>query len=95
MDFTDWSDRDFEDWILHRMSRKRNWAHNYIARRDAIKCVPSHLLGRADAALNELIRIGLIATYKKGACVYLVPERKQEIRARTVPFVKRMRLDPW
>ena len=75
------------------MARRRNWAHNYLARRDALKCVPRHLVGRADSALIALVHTGLIATYKKGACVYLVPERKREIEARVLAFVRRMRLE--
>lgn len=84
------SDRDVEDSILEKLARHRNWRHRYIARRDAIKYAPQHLAKEADRAIDRLLREGLLGSYKKGACIYLVPSRRFEILMRAEEYRKKI-----
>ncbi|HLD77623.1 MAG TPA: hypothetical protein VJB16_01205 [archaeon] len=83
------SEEDIEGRLLHKLAIHKNFGHNYIARRDAIKYVPREHAAIADRIIDKLIQEGLLAVYKKGACVYLVVERYPEIRQRVDAFRKR------
>ena len=83
------SEEDIEGRLLHKLALHRNFGHNYLARRDAIKYVPREHAAVADRIISKLIQEGLIMEYKKGACIHLVGERYPEIRQRIDAFLRR------
>ena len=86
----DLTDRDIEDWLLEKLVRHHNWTHRYVARRDALKYLPKNILRTADRAIDSLLREGLLGSYKKGDCIYLVPSRRAEILYRSDAFKEKV-----
>nr|AEO37468.1 MMGP4 [uncultured organism] len=68
--------------LLRRLYLKKAFVHGHLLGEHLLRCVPSHLRGRAKETLKELVKEGLIAIYgptKYGIAYQLNIDKLDEI----------------
>jgi hypothetical protein len=74
------TDEEIKGKILDKLVRWKKFMANYTDKRDAVKGMPPHLIGRGLKLIEDMVKGGLLLEHKAGKCVSINLDRKEEVQ---------------